>query len=134
MSQDIETVRVQILDKDYQVACPAPQKEGLLEAARYLDQQMRAIRQSGKVIGVERIAVMAALNISHEFLQQFKPASSSHRRRQEVSEPRPIFTREERCIAEHSFVACPLEGSTGFSAHVVQKHARLNTKSVLGEG
>ena len=53
MSQDIETVRVQILDKDYQVACPAPQKEGLLEAARYLDQQMRAIRQSGKVIGVE---------------------------------------------------------------------------------
>ena len=37
MSQDIETVRVQILDKDYQVACPAPQKEGLLEAARYLD-------------------------------------------------------------------------------------------------
>jgi cell division protein ZapA len=70
VSQDIETVRVQILDKDYQVACPAPQKEGLLEAARYLDQQMRAIRQSGKVIGVERIAVMAALNISHEFLQQ----------------------------------------------------------------
>ena len=70
MSQDIETVRVQILDKDYQVACPAPQKEGLLEAARYLDQQMRSIRQGGKVIGVERIAVMAALNISHELLQQ----------------------------------------------------------------
>ncbi len=70
MSQDIETVRVHILDKDYQVACPASQKEGLLEAARYLDQQMRAIRQSGKVIGVERIAVMAALNISHEFLEQ----------------------------------------------------------------
>ena len=70
MSQDIETVRVQILDKDYQVACPGPQKEGLLEAARYLDQQMRTIRQSGKVIGVERIAVMAALNISHELLQQ----------------------------------------------------------------
>jgi cell division protein ZapA len=41
----------------------------LLESARYLDQQMRAIRQGGKVIGVERIAVMAALNIAHELIQ-----------------------------------------------------------------
>lgn len=69
MSADIETVRVQILDKDFQVACPANEREGLVESARYLDQQMRRIRQSGKVIGVERIAVMAALNIAHELLQ-----------------------------------------------------------------
>lgn len=70
MSNEIETVRVHILDKDYQVACPPGQRESLLESANYLDQQMRTIRQSGKVIGVERIAVMAALNISHELLQQ----------------------------------------------------------------
>ncbi len=66
----VETVRVQILDKDYQVACPADERDGLIESARYLDQQMRSIRQGGKVVGVERIAVMAALNIAHQLLQQ----------------------------------------------------------------
>ena len=69
MSAEIETVRVHILDKDYQLACPAEERDGLLESARYLDQQMRAIRQGGKVIGLERIAVMAALNIAHELIQ-----------------------------------------------------------------
>ena len=70
MSADLHTVRVHILDKDYQVACPAEQRDALVESARYLDQQMRAIRQGGKVIGVDRIAVMAALNITHELIQQ----------------------------------------------------------------
>ena len=70
MSGDVNTVRVHILDKDYQVACPAEEREALIESARYLDQQMRSIRQSGKVIGIERIAVMAALNITHELIQQ----------------------------------------------------------------
>lgn len=68
MSADVETVRVHILDKDYQVACPSGEREALLQSARYLDQQMRTIRQAGKVIGVERIAVMAALNLAHELL------------------------------------------------------------------
>jgi len=65
----VTTVKVSILDNDYQVACPAEQKGELLRSAHYLDQQMRAIRKSGKVIGLERIAVMAALNISHELLK-----------------------------------------------------------------
>jgi cell division protein ZapA len=78
MSADMETVRVHILDKDYQVACPAAEREGLLESARYLDQQMRAIRQGGKVIGVERIAVMAALNIAHELLRHGHDADRSN--------------------------------------------------------
>ena len=68
MSAEIETVRVHILDKDYQVACPAEERDELLESARYVDQQMRSIRQGGKVIGLERIAVMAALNIAHEMI------------------------------------------------------------------
>lgn len=62
-------VAVRILDKEYQVACPEEQQAELLLSAKHLDQQMRAIRQSGKVIGLERIAVMAALNISHELLR-----------------------------------------------------------------
>lgn len=63
------TVSVTILDKEYQVACPPEQQAELLMSAQHLDQQMRAIRNTGKVIGLERIAVMAALNISHELLQ-----------------------------------------------------------------
>ena len=68
MSQ-ANTVTVKILDKEYQVACPPEQQSELVVSASYLDKQMRSIRDSGKVIGIERIAVMAALNISHELLQ-----------------------------------------------------------------
>jgi cell division protein ZapA len=60
---------VKILDKEYQVACPEEQQAELIVSAKYLDKQMRGIRDSGKVIGLERIAVMAALNISYELLQ-----------------------------------------------------------------
>ena len=61
-----QTVTVRILDKDYHIACPASESTNLERAADYLDQKMRDIRRSGKVIGAERIAVMAALNITHE--------------------------------------------------------------------
>ena len=66
---DVRTVSVHILDKEYQVACPAEQEAELIVSASYLDRQMRTIRETGKVIGLERIAVMAALNISHELLR-----------------------------------------------------------------
>ena len=62
------TVSVDILDKEYQVACPPDEELALTQAARYLDQHMRDIRSTGKVIGLERVAIMAALNISHELL------------------------------------------------------------------
>ena len=62
------TVSVDILDKEYQVACPPNEELALANAARYLDQHMRDIRSTGKVIGLERVAIMAALNISHELL------------------------------------------------------------------
>lgn len=67
--RNASTFSVTILDKEYQVACPPEQQAELLLSARHLDEQMRAIRSTGKVIGLERIAVMAALNISHELLQ-----------------------------------------------------------------
>lgn len=63
------TVTVTILGKEYQVACGAEEQDALIRAARQLDERMRIIRQSGNVIGLERIAVMAALNLSHELLQ-----------------------------------------------------------------
>ena len=64
-----ETVFVKILDKEYQVACPREERQALMESAQLLDERMKAIRGSGAVIGLERIAVMAALNLSHELLQ-----------------------------------------------------------------
>ena len=71
------TVTVKILDKDYQVACPAEQEAELIVSAKYLDKQMRSIRSTGKVVGLERIAVMAALNISYELLQASDHADAS---------------------------------------------------------
>ncbi len=64
------TVRVHILDHEYQVACPPEEKDRLLAAARFLDDKMRAIKSGGNVIGTERVAVMAGLNIAHELLSQ----------------------------------------------------------------
>lgn len=61
-------VCVRILEKELRIACPANQEQALRESARYLDQQMRRIQQTGKVIGLERIAMMAALNIANEYL------------------------------------------------------------------
>lgn len=65
---DTTPIVVKILDKEYRIACSEDEVEGLKTSAAYLDEQMRSIRNSGKVIGGDRIAVMAALNISHELL------------------------------------------------------------------
>jgi len=62
------TVSIDILDKSYQVACEPEQEEELKQAAHDLDDQMRAIRSTGKIIGLERVAIMAALNLSHQVL------------------------------------------------------------------
>ncbi|MBR9871214.1 MAG: cell division protein ZapA [Gammaproteobacteria bacterium] len=70
MSQQSTTVEVRILDKEYLVACPQEEQEALLRAARHLDNKMREIRSTGKVFGTERIAVMAALNITHSLLER----------------------------------------------------------------
>lgn len=61
-----QTVNIRILDKEYQVSCPPDERNALLDAAKTLDEQMRTIRNSGSVIGLERIAVMAALNLTYE--------------------------------------------------------------------
>ena len=67
-SQKHTTVSVKILEKEYQVACPDDEVDALTASARYLDKQMSEIRDTGKVFGADRIAVMAALNIANEFL------------------------------------------------------------------
>jgi cell division protein ZapA len=78
-------VTVRILDKEYRVACEEGEQDELFASARFLDRRMREIRNSGKVIGTERIAVMAALNLAHELLakpqaEQTPPAQSADKR------------------------------------------------------
>lgn len=62
-------VTVRILDREYQVVCAPGERKGLMEAALYLDAQMREVRESGKLSSVEKIAVMCALNFSDELLK-----------------------------------------------------------------
>lgn len=64
------TVRVHILDRDYTVACPSDAEADLQSAAQQLHDKMSEIRQNGKVFGVERVAVMAALNIIHQLRRE----------------------------------------------------------------
>lgn len=62
-------VSIKILDKEYRIACAYHEQEDLRASARLLDSRMREIRQTGRVIGTDRIAVMAALNIAHDLIQ-----------------------------------------------------------------
>ena len=64
----ISSLDVTILDRELRVACPEDERAELLDAVAYLDGKMREIRDAGKIASVERIAVMAALNITHELL------------------------------------------------------------------
>ena len=69
-------VRVVILDREYQVACPEEEKEGLLSAASYLDKKMREMRNRSHNIGTDKLAVVTALNIAYEMLA-LQPVQSS---------------------------------------------------------
>lgn len=70
------TVVIRILDKEYQVNCPPEEQHALLQSAQSLDKRMRDIRRSGNVIGLERIAVMAALNLTYDLLKLESSAAS----------------------------------------------------------
>lgn len=74
MSEAQETIR--LLDKEYTVACPPEERDGLVASAHILDSKMRDIRTSGKIVGSERIVVMAALNAIFELLQERKSDTS----------------------------------------------------------
>ena len=60
--------RCSLLGRTYRVACEDDERESLMQAVAYLDSKMNEIRKAGKVMGAERIAVMAALNVAHELL------------------------------------------------------------------
>ena len=71
---DNRTVRVTILDKEYQVSCQASEVAALQKSASYLDQKMREMKESSNVFGLDRLAVMAALNLTNDLLTQSEVA------------------------------------------------------------
>ena len=91
------SVTVHILDKEYSIMCPQEERSNLVSAARYLDGKMREIRSSGKVIGADRIAVMAALNITHDLLhkQQRLDQEADHTRER----VRDLLSRVDSALA-----------------------------------
>jgi cell division protein ZapA len=76
MSDNQARVSVRILEKDYQIACPAEERSNLLDSAEFLNSRMREIRDSGKVVGLDRIAVIAALNMANELIRLRKSDSN----------------------------------------------------------
>jgi len=72
-----QNISVNVLDKAYQIKCPSDKVQDLQDAARYLDKKMREIRDSGKVVGLDRIAVIAGLNIAHTLLALEKKENKS---------------------------------------------------------
>ena len=68
MSAEPKGLQVSIMGREFRVACAQEEKKALLEAVDYLNRKMQEIKDQGKITGMERIAIMAALNISHEFL------------------------------------------------------------------
>ena len=77
MKQDANAVKIMILDKEYMVSCPDDEKEALDASVRHLTEKMSEIRSSGKVVGIDRIAVMAGLNLAHEAIQSGSAIGSS---------------------------------------------------------
>ena len=69
MSESTEAVSITILDRKYQFACEPEQRKALIAAAQYLDERMKEIRESGRLMSLERIALQAALNLSDELLK-----------------------------------------------------------------
>ena len=70
MSEDrVSRISVRLLDREYQVACPTEERADLLDSAEYVDAKMREVRDGGKVVGLDRIAVISALNLANELIK-----------------------------------------------------------------
>ena len=97
MGENNTTVTISILGKSFQVACPADDVEALHAAANDLNERMLAIRASGRVFGLERIAVMAALNITHDH-QELRAA---HERQSQMltTKTAELIAKIDRAIA-----------------------------------
>lgn len=98
MSTETSTLEVFILDKSYRINCPENEQESLRASGQYLDRKMRDIRAAGKVIGLERIAVIAALNITHELLNASRHMNAESDSKAELSK---LISKIEKTLGQY---------------------------------
>jgi cell division protein ZapA len=79
-------VTIRILDKEYRIACAPEEQHGLIDSARLLDERMRTVRQNGRVIGADRIAVMAALNLIYDLMRERDELKEQQHRLQAIQD------------------------------------------------
>ena len=77
MTKEVDTVSITIMGRDYQISCPPSEEEALRKSAKHLDKQMTRVKKVGSTLAFEKVAVMAALNICHELLQQSEEVEES---------------------------------------------------------
>ena len=85
-TSDDANVAINLLGKEFLIACPQEKRDDLLAAAKQLEKTMQEIKRSGKVFGLERIAVMAALNLSHDYLRSSEELRAMEQRCRRLSE------------------------------------------------
>ncbi len=90
-------VKIKVMRREFTVACTDEDRQGLIEAAVYLDKLMNDINNSGKVLGMERCAIMAALNISHDLLQLRKEIGENGDLTSRLSK---LYNRIDRAVTE----------------------------------
>jgi cell division protein ZapA len=98
MSEESRQVEITLLGREYRVSCPPGQEGKLLEAAMLLDARMREVQEGGKLLGAEKIAITAALNIAHDFL--FSSQSKGYDLHEAKRRIREIDQRLDRCFFE----------------------------------
>lgn len=98
MDEEARQVEITLLGREYRVACPAGREGRLLEAAMLLDARMREVQEAGKLLGAEKIAITAALNIAHDFL--FSDQSKGYDLHEARRRIQAIDQRLDRCFFE----------------------------------
>ncbi|HHC74754.1 MAG TPA: cell division protein ZapA [Thiothrix sp.] len=98
MTQKTNAVSIKILNKEYRINCPIGEEESLIRSANYVEEKMREVRTSGKIISLDRLAIMAALNIAHELVSlkiQLENQDFDH------STTSPVEHEENRSVNNH---------------------------------
>ncbi len=84
MSEEIVPVTIEVLEKEYTIACPASEREGLIESSKLLSDRLRQVRDGGRVLSTERMVIITALNLIHEFNERQREAVRQQQAQGEV--------------------------------------------------
>ena len=106
MSEEIVPVSIEILEKEYTIACPASERDGLVESAKMLSERLSQVRDGGKVLSTERMVIITALNLIHEFNERQRKAVREQQAQGEIhraieSDIRRLREKLGNAIAAH---------------------------------